>query len=145
MCAVCSGLNHICVPAGGERGCLTRAANLLKRQTEVSLALAAESIANAGRTLNELSLQTKRNRNELYNLSFGLETEAAAAMEQNLQSREPTGAVRADPTLLHIFRNTTQITADALERPSETPSADLSFNAAFWLASPARRACGLAS
>lgn len=113
-------------------GRLTIASNLLMQQTEVSLAIAAESFESAGRKIDKLADQTARNQSELYNLSFGLETEAAAAMQQHLQSREPPGSVAADPSLLHIIRDTAHIAADRTKRPA----AEFSFDAAFDVSKP---------
>lgn len=102
------------------------------QQTEANLASAAESIASAGEKIDKVAEQTARNQSDLYNLSFGLETEAAAAMQQHLQNQEPPGSVRADPSLLHIIRDTAHIAADTTKQPA----AEFSFDAAFGVSKP---------
>ncbi|KAK9815168.1 hypothetical protein WJX73_009589 [Symbiochloris irregularis] len=106
------------------------------RQTEVSLAEAAKSIASAGRKLGKLADQAAYKRSELYNLSFDLETEAAAAMQQHLESQEPQGSVEGDHSLLHIVRDSAHIAADTSKRPA----AKFSFDAAFVVYKPGREA-----
>lgn len=110
------------------------ASNVEMQRTELGLAAAAESLADAGNKWNQLAEQTRLNRGELYNITFGLEAEAAAAMQQHLADREPEGTVTADRSLLHILRDRTHIEADAVRKVAK----EFSFDAAFVVSKPGR-------
>ena len=97
------------------------------QQTEVHLAAVAESLANASKVLDTLSIKTKDNYNELHNLSFGLESEAKLAMQQHLSRLDGEDAVIEDNSLCHIYRDKGHIFADASRKKPK----EFSFDAAF--------------
>ena len=97
------------------------------QQTEVYLAAVAESLANASKVLNTLSIKTKDNHNELQNLSFGLESEAKMAMQQYLSRLEGEDAVTEDNSLCHLYRDKAHICSDASRKKPK----EFSFDAAF--------------
>lgn len=108
-------------------GRLTIAATPGMQQTESLLATAAENLASAAKTLDALSLESRVNRNELQNLSFGLEIGVKHAMLRHLCSKEPPLPYAEDSSLCHIRRDTIHISAD----PSRKKPSDFSFDAAF--------------
>lgn len=110
-----------------KEGRLTIAATPGMQQTEVYLAAVAESLANASKVLNTLSIKTKDNYNELQNLSFGLESEAKMAMQQYLSRQEGEDAVTEDNSLCHLYRDKAHILADASRKKPK----EFSFDAAF--------------
>ena len=97
------------------------------QQTELYLAAVAESLANASKVLDTLSIKTKDNFNELQNLSFGLEPEAKMAMQQYLSRLEGEDAVTEDNSLCHIYRDKAHIFADASRKKPKVFSFDAAF------------------